>query len=280
MRSLSFIVPLSTIICCAFKTLGFTVNSNGRASITTQLGATWSNGQAIKEYQDFLASGKQEIDLTKDCPSVIVVSPDFDPSDPYKSTMVDMFFSLGNGDDIVVQPGDELPSIVTENNEVLSYPIYIAIPPFELEEFLQNLPEEWKPRREDFVFLSGGDYCGVIEPILRNGGYARDTMTQVLVSGMQKPTMKGGIDGNMGEITGKAQDLSCDIGLDSYGESKIAGGCAACGKWGGSVKERLERNGIRCQVGFYREWRRMMVSIVFDILHIIHLLKYHPEYLQ
>lgn len=211
------------------------------AASKTSLQATWSNGQAIREYQDFLASGKQEIEKQNDCPSVIVQS-----SNPNSSTtpMVEALISLGQGNDVVITPSSPLPQLV-DNKE--SFPIYIVVPPNELEDFIKNLPDDWKLKREDFIFLSGGNICGVIEPILKTYNFARDSMTQFLVGGFTTP----------GPI-GKPRDLSCTIGLDSNGEDKIAGECAVCGKWAGSVQERLESHNIRCKTGFYREWRRMM----------------------
>ena len=75
-------------------------------------------------------------------------------------------------------------------------------------------------------------------------------MTQMLVSGMF--------------LSSKAPtDLSCIVGTDASGKNKWAGECAACGKWCGAVQERLERNDIRCKAGFYRDWRRYMVRILF-----------------
>lgn len=226
-------------------------------SSKTSLLATWSNGQAVKEYQDFLASGKQEINKEKDCPSVIVKS-----SNPNSSSnpMVDALIALGNGEDVVLTPTSPMPHMVG-NKE--SFPIYVAVPPYELNDFIKNLPDDWKTRRDDFVFLSGGNICGVIEPILKTYGYARDTMTQMLVGGFTTPGPAR-----------KPRDLSCNIGLDSYGEEKVAGECAACGKWAGSVQERLESNGIRCKTGFYREWRRMMweraaFDAVFNLIGVV-----------
>lgn len=110
------------------------------------------------------------------------------------------------------------------------------------------------------MFLSGGPICGVIEPILKKYGLARDTMTQVMVAGFTTP----------GPI-GRPQDLSINIGQDSYGENKSAGECASCGKWAGAIQERLEENGIVCKTGFYREWRRIMwerasFDAVFNII--------------
>ncbi len=85
-------------------------------------------------------------------------------------------------------------------------------------------------------------------------------LLQVLVGGFTTP----------GPI-GKPRDLSCNIGIDSNGADKLAGECAACGKWAGAIQERLESNGIRCKTGFYREWRRMMwerasLDAVFNLI--------------
>lgn len=212
-----------------------------RTLSSSPLWATWSNGQAVKEYQDFLASGKQEIEKENDCPSVIVRS-----SNPMSraNLLVDALFYFGQGNDIVLTPTSPLPHMVGEKE---SFPIYVALPPNELDDFIKNMPDDWKPRRDDLVFLSGGNICGVIEPILKRYGYARDSMTQLLVGGFTTPAPPY-----------KPRDLSCNIGIDNNGENKIAGECAACGKWSGAVQERLESNGIRCKTGFYREWRRMM----------------------
>lgn len=208
---------------------------------TSSLAATWSNGQAVKEYQDFLASGKQELDKESDGPSVIVRTTN--PSSR-SNLMVDALYSLGNADDVVLYPNSPMPPLLGYRE---SFPIYVALPPNEIEDFIKNLPDDWRPKREDFVFLSGGDICGVIEPILKKYGYARDSMTQVLVGGFTTP----------GPV-GKPRDLSCSVGLDTNGEEKVAGECASCGKWAGAIQERLQSNGIRCKTGFYREWRRMM----------------------
>uniref|UniRef100_A0A7S2IBY6 Uncharacterized protein n=1 Tax=Helicotheca tamesis TaxID=374047 RepID=A0A7S2IBY6_9STRA len=213
--------------------------------------ATWSNGQAIREYQDFLSTGKSELDVAEDGPSVIVASPHDTPA----QALVEGIVSLGMGDDIVVAPGAELPKSMGEGNKAReSYPIYVAVPPYQLEAFLATLPESWLPRRDDFVFCSGGDVCGCIEPVLKQFGLCRDSMTQVLVSGMTLPGP-----------TGKPQDLSVKMDMASNGEEKWAGECAACGKWNGAVAERLVRNGIRCKTGFYREWRRFMwEQVMYD----------------
>jgi hypothetical protein len=212
--------------------------------------ATWSNGQAIKEYQDFLATGKAEIYKEDDGPSVIVRS-----CNPACTTqLIDAIISLGNGDDVVVTPNDILPPGMGER---ASYPIYIALPPYELREFIQNLNEEWKARANDFIFFSGTKICGVVEPILRDFGMCRDTMSQVVI-GFTLPTTTPGSSGLGGVVARKPEDLACNIGPDAYGEEKWAGETQACGKWSDAVARRLESNGIRCKSTFYREWRRAM----------------------
>lgn len=215
--------------------------------------ATWSNGQAIKEYQDFLSTGKSELEKEEDGPSVIVQS-----SNPNNVlSLTDAIIGLGEGNDLVLNPSDTLPVTLGDRS---SYPIYIALPPYELKEFIQNLNDEWKSRAEDFVFFSGGKICGVVEPVLREFGMCRDSMTQVVV-GFSMPLPGTGLGGT----TKKPEDLSCMIGNDAQGEEKWAGETQTCGKWNAAVASRLHENGIRCKTVFYREWRRAMWErAVFD----------------
>lgn len=218
-----------------------------RIASSLEIRATWSNGQAIKEYQDFLATGKSEIFKEDDGPSVIVRS-----ANPACTTqLIDAIITLGHGDDVVLTPQDSPPPGMGER---ASYPIYIALPPYELREFIQNLNDEWKARANDFIFFSGTKICGVIEPILRDFGMCRDTMSQVVI-GFTLPIRGSGLDG---VATRKPEDLACNIGADAYGEEKWAGETQACGKWNGAVVSRLESNGLRCKSTFYREWRRAM----------------------
>jgi hypothetical protein len=199
--------------------------------------ATWSDNRATQEYQDFLASGKQEIEKTPDGAAVIV-RPVEGPCE-----LADALFSMGMRDDVVLTPGQELPNTVGGAD---AFPIYITIPPTQLKQFLTSLPDSFKSRREDFVFFAGGLTYGNIEGILKDYGYCRDTMTQVLISGMK--------------FSPRIEDISISLGLDAQGEEKLAGECAACGKWQGSIEQRLTRQNVRCRLGFYREWRRLMVS--------------------
>ena len=219
--------------------------SSRQSETETALKATWSNGQAIQEYQDFLASGKQEIEKKPDGPSVIVISAISNP--PINFIAEAIAFMNDKKTDVIMRPGEPLPA---ELGDQESYPIYVAVPPNELDDFIKTLPKEWEPRREDFVFLSGGPRCGVIEPILKSHGFARDTMTQLLCGSFTTPDTSSGIH--------RPLDLCCKIGVDAMGETKWAGETAVCGKWAGAVQTRFESHQIRCKVGFYREWRRLM----------------------
>ena len=215
----------------------FAPPSQRKQPFQNPLQATWSDSRAIKEYQDFLATGKQEIDKAPDGPCVIVR-----PAEGDYTELADALVKLGDGEDMLLSPGEELPDA-----EIGAYPIYITLPPFELKSFLQNLPSSFVDRDDDFVFISGGKKYGNIEQVLKDTGNCRDAMTQFLWTGM-----------DIKQFT--IEDKAVNLGLDGYGEEKFAGECAACGKWAGHIEERLEKNAIRVKTVFYREWRRMMVS--------------------
>lgn len=133
--------------------------------------ATWSDSKAVKDYQDFLSSGKQEIELTKDGPSVIV-------TDGYDLELANALAAMGNGDDLIVTPNQELPETMGGSTE---YPVYVTLRPYQIDMFLENLPESYKMRPEDFVFFSGGLKYGNIEDVLKNRGMY--TCTAVCVAG-------------------------------------------------------------------------------------------------
>ena len=204
--------------------------------------ATWSDSRAVREYQDFLASGQQEIQMTPDCASVIVRPAD-GPCE-----LADALFIMGTGDDVVLTPGQELPETVGGSE---AYPIYITISPTQLREFLTTLPDSFRARRDDFVFFSGGPNYGNVEGLLKDYGYCRDAMTQVLITGVK--------------FNPRIEDVSVNLGNDAQGEVKKAGECVACGKWQGSIAQRLERQNLCCKTGFYREWRRLMVRSCVEI---------------
>jgi hypothetical protein len=218
--------------------------------------ATWSDSRAVREYQDFLASGQQEISMTPDRPSVIVR-----PAEG-SSELAEGLFAMGFGNDVVITPDQELP--YSEE----PYPIYITIPPTQLKQFLTTLRDSFRERRDDFVFFSGGLTFGNIEKVLKDYGYCRDTMTQVLITGMK--------------FSPRIDDISVNLGNDAQGEVKLAGECCACGKWQGSISQRLERNGVRCKTGFYREWRRSMWerSAYDAVFHVVGAVRAEPTSLK
>lgn len=233
--TMEVMVVLSLLMLSARRTSAFTPSPGRQAAVdSSSLSmATWSDSRAVREYQDFLASGQQEITVTPDRPSVIV-RPEQGPSD-----LAEGLWNMGFGNDVVITPGQELPLSDEQ------YPIYITIPPTQLRQFLTTLPDSYRERRDDFVFFAGGLTCGNIEKVLKDYGYCRDTMTQVLITGVK--------------FSPRIEDVSVNLGNDAQGEVKFAGECAACGKWQGSIAERLQRHNVRCKTGFYREWRRMMV---------------------
>lgn len=123
--------------------------------------ATWSDSKAVQDYQNFLQSGKQEIDLKKDVASVIIKPLDG------STALAEALVEMGKSDDIVLTPGQDLPPSLGDATE---YPIYITLPPWQIESFLQNLPDNYRERNEDFVFFSGGLNYGNIEDVLKDRG--------------------------------------------------------------------------------------------------------------
>lgn len=241
---LSFLALLSPAASFApHRVARQTTTASSSSSSSSLCMATWSDSKAVKEYQDFLSSGAQTIVLKEDCPSVIVVSPnevdlEFEELNPLAQALMHM----GNGDDIILSPYQPLPEILGESSE---YPIYITLPPQEIEPFVDNLDEAYLDRQVDFCFFAGGLQYANIEEILKERGYCRDSMTQILISGMEL-----GAEG--------IKDASVSLGPDSVGEEKWAGECSACGKWNGAIAKRLEKRQIRCSTNFYRDWRRKM----------------------
>mmetsp|Transcript_17619 Transcript_17619/g.32606 ORF Transcript_17619/g.32606 Transcript_17619/m.32606 type:complete len:392 (-) Transcript_17619:87-1262(-) len=252
----------------AFAPVGL---SKSNAAVSSLKMVAYSDPGAVKDYQDFLSSGQQEITLKEDGPSVVLVSPseaglEFHELNPIAQALLHM----GQGDDVILTPYQELPAMLGEGEYATSeYPIYITLPPTEILPFLQHLDEAYSERTEDFVFFSGGLQFGNIEEVLKENGYCRDSMTQVLISGMQ-------VDEN--GIT----DKSVQIGTTDMGIEKWANECSACGKWNGAIAKRLERNQVRCSVDFYRDWRRKMWerNVLDAIFNLIGAVREEPTTLQ
>jgi hypothetical protein len=92
-------------------------------------------------------------------------------------------------------------------------------------------------------------------------------MTQVVISGMDVllPTYD-------------VRDMYVSLGVDANGVDKIAGECVACGKWAGSIAQRLQSANVYCRIDFYREWRRKMWErSVYDVtMNIIGAIRDEP----
>jgi hypothetical protein len=253
-RCFSFLLAFGVSSVAGFSIAGNRKSPAARKiQTTTSLSNVWSDPKAVKGYQDFLESGEQELTLKRDGPSAIVYGVDG------ANELAENLWAMGMGDDVVLTPGQALPLELGGNAE---YPIYITVPPNQLQSFLSNLSDDYKNRWEDFVFFSGGLSYGNIEDILKENGLCRDTMTQAIMTGFEKTP------------SGSFKDLSTRLGADAVGEEKWAGECAACGKWHGAIAERLERNAIRCSIDFYRDWRRKMwerniLDAIFNLVGVV-----------
>jgi hypothetical protein len=65
------------------------------STASSQLHATWSDSRAVKEYQEFLSSGRQEIEKLSDRQSVIVKPAYGDDA------LANALLQMGMGDDVV-----------------------------------------------------------------------------------------------------------------------------------------------------------------------------------
>ena len=81
--------------------------------------------------------------MKDDVPSLVVAPSTGDPS---SWDLVAAVIALGAGEDVVIQPGTSLPAEVGNST---SFPIYICVEPSELENFLDNLPADWKAKQSD-----------------------------------------------------------------------------------------------------------------------------------
>ena len=130
-----------------------------------------ADSRAVQDYQAFLASGKQEIELKEDGPSVVVRTT-AQPSTRGLASDLDLLPEvwnvLGGGQDVEVFP--DATSLPTELGGRTEYPIYIALPPQLLESFLSNLNPCFVERIDDFVFFSGKLPFGNTEDVLKEKG--------------------------------------------------------------------------------------------------------------
>jgi len=222
-----------------------------RSISVSELQAVWSNGQAIREYQDFLSSGKSALDKMEDVPSIIITA---DPSNP--TPLANALQKMGDRKDLLLSPTDTIPETL-ENRE--SFPIYLCLSRNELEESIStNLFSLWESKYNDLVYCSTSK--GNIEPLLSQFGLARDSTSQLLV-GFTTPS----------NLNLFPLDMCIKFGVDAQSMDKYAGESSACGKWRDAIVDRLDKARIRCKSCFYREWKRdMWEKSIFDAtFHLI-----------
>ena len=124
-----------------------------------------ADSKAVQDYQNFLASGQQEIELKEDGASVLVRPASYEHSEQEK--LVQAMLQMGMGDDLVVTPDQAVPSTLGGRRE---FPIYILLPPTQLADFLSTLNPSLYDKVDDFIFVSGGMTYGNIEDVLKEKG--------------------------------------------------------------------------------------------------------------
>jgi len=238
-------------------------------STTSALRYSWSNGQAVKEYQNFLEGKDQPAVLTEDVPSCIVV-PAVGAAGPIADLIASLRSASAEHPDVIIPTDGIPPKEIGGNTE---YPIYVALSnPDQLSDFLDMVMREgpWVSRASDLVLFSGGElpgsaqdldllgYSGCIEPHLRSRGLARDSTTQVLLN-FKFPRASA-----IGRVM-SPQDYATVLGPDAMGNDKWTGETATCGKWRQAASLRLSSGGLHVRECFYRDWRRAMWErVTFD----------------
>ncbi|GMI03537.1 hypothetical protein TrRE_jg6661 [Triparma retinervis] len=196
----------------------------------------------------------------------IVPSSGFDDASPCErllSTLAD----VDKGDVVLEWSEDDLISIPEQFSESPA-PIYILLPSSSLSSFVngdyvQGLRKMYpaSPLLEDFVFIN---FDGSIsETILRKNNLGGSEQTTLLLN--------CGFEASGGRHEYKLVENEVNLGVDAMGIKKVAGRSIACGKWAGSVKERIEESvkkncGIEGEgenwglvdLGFYRDVRRLL----------------------
>jgi len=226
------------------------------SSSNTQLSATWSNGQSIQEYQDFLAGKNQGPSEDVDIPSVIMTN-DATNNNRYVSAII----SLGGGEDAIISPNDDIPETFQGRE---SFPIYVILNPYELDAALRENIGKWMSKIDDFVFITWESNS--IEGVLKQFSLPRDTTSQLL------PTI------SLPDPPYIPQDMAISYDMDAYGEAKWAMESLACGKWKEVIAARLAQNSIHCGTVFYRDFRRSMWEkiIFYAVFNIIGAVRDEP----
>jgi len=117
------------------------------------------------------------------------------------------------------------------------------------------------PLLEDFVFVSH-DGC-ISETILRKNNLGSSDQTNLLLN--------CGFEESGGRYDFKLVENEVNLGVDAMGIKKVAGRSITCGKWAGSVKQRIEKSVMKncgiegggenwelVDLGFYRDVRRIL----------------------
>lgn len=227
-----------------------------KQNVKTELSATWSNGQSIQEYQDFLAGKNQGPSEEGDIPSVIMTN-DATNNNKYVNALI----TMSQGEDVIISPNDEIPSTLAGRE---SFPIYIVLNPYELDAALRENLYRWNDKIDDFVFITWENTC--IEQVLKPFGLPRDTTSQLM------PTI------TFPDPPYQPQDMAISYDLDQYGEQKRAMESLACGKWKDVIAARLANNVIHCGTSFYRDYRRAMWEkiIFYAVFNIIGAVRDQP----
>ncbi|GMI25601.1 hypothetical protein TrCOL_g9438 [Triparma columacea] len=227
----------------------------------------WSNSQAVRDYEDFLANKPSAVDWTGDCPSCFIIpSSGFDNPSPCELLLSELA-DVSKGD-VVLEWSEGSPIAIPEEFSSSPAPIYVCLPSSSLSsfvncEYIQGLRKQYpaSPLLEDFVFVH---YDGSIaETILRKNNLGGSEQTNLLLN--------CGFEKSSGRYDYKLIENEVQLGVDAMGIKKVAGRSIACGKWAGSVKERIEDSVKRCcgvegegenwemiDLGFYRDVRRML----------------------
>lgn len=126
----------------------------------------------------------------------------------------------------------------------------------QVESVIRSCP---KNKVDDMVFVCEGN----IEMLLKKYGLCGNDNTQAV------------LNFKIMSVGARPQDFRVDMGKDSFGEPKIAGESAACGKWADALIARVGRANIQVTKLFYRDWRRHMIEkaafdSIFNLVGALH----------
>jgi hypothetical protein len=262
--------------------------------------ATWSDSKAVKEYQEFLESGEQEVVTTDDLPSVILLPGDVSqyylmgnsigPEDNDNGNEYNAYFGAPEGsvpETAAAWKQAERPMNTAPGTETLAKALFdmglggdmVLFPGQPLPDVLEGatsypiyitLPP-WHIR--PFLDHLPPSYEARSDDfVFFSGGPYYGNIEDVLKDKgcCRDSTTQVVISGLHVNKFGTAFDTGVTMGMAENGEEKRAGFCTACGKWKGAIAERLLRGNVQCEVDFYREWRRKMYErTVLDAIFVL-----------